>query len=449
MGGETRYARSGDLSIAYRVLSDEGVDLLVVPGFVSHVEVNFEETTPPALLLNPLTRFARCVIFDKRGTGMSDRDLGTGAFEDRMDDVRAVMDAVGLERTNLMGWSEGVPMSLLFAATHPDRVERLVLYSGFARWVRAPDYPIGVAPDVVDFILEGIHARWGEGDGLKTFAQHWPEGRAGDEASELAARAERLMCTPRGATELMRSNLASDVRAVLPLVRQPTLVVHNADDPLIPVAHSRYLAEHLPNALYVETPGDFHMSWRPEVYKPIHDAIEEFLTGRTAEGAPEPDPVLATVLFTDIVSSTQRASDVGDQRWRELLDTHDRAIAREVERFRGRVVKTTGDGVLATFDGPARAIRCACAIRDEVRRVGLEIRAGLHTGEVEVRGEDLAGIAVHIGARVGSLAGAGEVLVSRTVADLVAGSGLAFDDRGEHELKGVPGTWGVLAVSNS
>lgn len=447
--GDVGYAKSGDLSIAYRRLSEAGVDLLMVPGFVAHVMAN-DEAPPVAHFINPFTRFARVVVFDKRGTGMSDRDLGTGSFDDRMDDLRAVMDAAGMMRANLLGWSEGVPMSLLFAATYPERVRRLVLYAGYARMAGAPDYPLGLPPERGDDFAKSIEARWGTGDVLRQFSGDWPTGRAGEEAFELAARSERLMCTPRGARELMRSNMASDVRAILPLVKQPTLVVHNVGDPVVPVQFGRYIAEQLPNATYLELPGAFHMSWSAEVYRPLHDAVEHFLTGRSPDAGDDGtngERVLATVLFTDIVDSTRRASDMGDAAWRTLLGEHDRRTRGAVERHRGRVIKTTGDGALAMFDGPARAIRAAAAIRDAVGEVGLVVRAGLHTGEVEVVGDDLAGIAVHLGARVSGLAGPGEVLVSRTVADLVAGSGIEFVDRGEHELKGVPGTWRILAAT--
>jgi class 3 adenylate cyclase len=435
---ETRYARSGDLSIAYQVVGDGDLDIVYVPGWVSHVELQWEPS-PASGLVEGLARIGRLITFDKRGTGLSDRSLGVGTLEDRMDDVRAVMDAAGVERAALVGISEGGPMSILFAATHPDRVRSLVLLASFARPVSGPDYPHGFPPDVARAYAAGIPDLWGTGVLLSANAPDPPEGL---DAVGAAARYERNASTPGVARAIMDANIDIDVRHVLPTVTAPTLVLHCTDDPFIPVGHSRYLGEHIPGARYVEIDGDFHVSWRPERYAPMLEEIEQFLTG--AVGEREADRVLKTVLFTDIVDSTATAGRLGDARWREVLDSHDRIVRRELDRHRGTEVNTTGDGFLAAFDGPARAIRCAHAIVDAVAATGVRVRAGLHAGECEVRGTDLAGMAVHIGARVAAHAGAGEVVVSSTVRDLVAGSGLTFDDLGEHDLKGVPDRWRLL-----
>ena len=435
---ETRYANSGDLSIAYQVVGDGDIDIVYVPGWVSHVELQWEPS-PASGLIEGLTRIGRVVTFDKRGTGLSDRSLGVGTLEDRMDDVRAVMDAAGLERAALVGISEGGPMSILFAASHPDRVQSLVLLASFARPVSGPDYPHGFPPEVARAYAAGIPDLWGTGVLLSANAPDPPEGL---DALAAAARYERNASTPGVARAIMDANIDIDVRHVLPTITAPTLVLHCTDDPFIPVGHSRYLGEHIPGARYIELDGDFHVSWRPERYAPMLEEIEQFLTG--AVGEREADRVLKTVLFTDIVDSTATAGRLGDARWRDVLDAHDRIVRRELERHRGAEVNTTGDGFLAAFDGPARAIRCAHAIVDAVAATGVRVRAGLHAGECEVRGTDLAGMAVHIGARVAAHAGAGEVVVSSTVRDLVAGSGLSFDDLGEHELKGVPDRWRLL-----
>jgi class 3 adenylate cyclase len=435
---ETRYARSGELSIAYQVVGDGDIDIVYVPGWVSHVELQWEPS-PASGLVEGLARIGRLITFDKRGTGLSDRSLGVGTLEDRMDDVRAVMDAAGVERAALVGISEGGPMSILFAASHPARVQSLVLLASFARPVSGPDYPHGFPPEVARAYAAGIPELWGTGVLLSANAPDPPDGL---DAVGAAARYERNSSTPGVARAIMDANIDIDVRHVLPTITAPTLVLHCRDDPFIPVGHSRYLGEHIPGARYVEIDGDFHVSWRPERYAPMLEEIEQFLTGAVVER--EADRVLKTVLFTDIVDSTATAGRLGDARWREVLDAHDRIVRRELERYRGTEVNTTGDGFLAAFDGPARAIRCAHAIVDAVAATGVRVRAGLHAGECEVRGDDLAGMAVHIGARVAGLAGAGEVVVSSTVRDLVAGSGLGFDDLGEHELKGVPDRWRLL-----
>jgi len=435
---ETRYASSGELSIAYQVVGDGDVDIVYVPGWVSHVEMQWEPS-PAVGFIDGLSRIGRVVTFDKRGTGLSDRSLGAGSLDERMDDVRAVMDAAGVERAALVGMSEGGPLSMLFAATYPDRVERLVLYASFARAVSGPDYPHGVSPEFAHTFADAIAALWGTGEIL---AANAPDSPPGVDALASAGRFERSASTPGVAAAIMRANIDIDVRDILPTIGVPALVLHCDRDPFISVEHSRYLATHIPGATYVELEGDFHVSWRPERYAPALEAIEEFLTG-TAH-AREPDRVLKTILFTDIVDSTPTAARLGDASWRQVLDAHDEVIRREVLRFRGTEISTTGDGFLVAFDGPARAIRCAHAIVAAVAATGVHVRAGVHAGECEVRGDDLAGMAIHIGARVSARAGTDEVLVSSTVRDLVAGSGLAFEDRGEHELKGVPGLWRLL-----
>jgi class 3 adenylate cyclase len=439
----TRYAKSGDLSIAYQVVGDGSIDLVFVPGFVSHVELNWDFPVT-AGFLEPLSSFTRLIVFDKRGTGLSDRDLGSGSLEQRMDDVRAVMDAAGVERAALMGTSEGGPLSMLFAATYPDRVSHLILYGAFAKAAYADDNPIGFPAAVAETMLDVLRAQWGTGTVLAFFAQHCD--RVPD-FLERAARLERYACTPGVAAEIMLRNFEIDVRAVLPVISSPTLVLHNVGDPVFTVEHGRFLADHIPGARYVELPGDFHITAETERYRPMLDEIEEFLTGRRHDVSEDAvDRILATVLFTDIVDSTVRAGELGDRRWRDLMDDHDKIVRRELERHRGRMVKSTGDGVLATFDGPARAVRAACALREPLRPLGIHVRAGLHTGEIEVRGDDVSGMAVHIGARVGAKAATDEVLVSRTVVDLVHGSGLDFEERGTHELKGCPGSWELYAV---
>ena len=440
MGGapRTRYATSGELNIAYQVFGDGDVDVVFVPGFVSHLELMWEPG-PFGALMEGLGRFARVIAFDKRGTGLSDRAFGAGTIEERMDDVRAVMDAAGVERAALVGLSEGGPMSLLFAATHPERVQSLALFGSFARTVRGPGYDAGLDRDEAIELVDTIPAAWGTGRVLAYPTAHTPPG---EEAMGIMARFERNASTPRVAHAIMRANLDIDVRHVLPTVSAPTLIVHCTGDPFIEVEHGRYLAEHIPGARLVEFPGDFHVTWRSELYTPVLEALEEFLTGEVH--AYEADRVLQTVMFTDIVDSTKTASELGDSRWREVLDAHDRAVRREVRRHRGREISTTGDGFLVAFDGPARGIRCAHAVVAAAAELGIRVRAGLHAGECERRGHDLAGVAVHIGARVASAAGPDEVLVSSTVRDLVAGSGLVFEDRGDHELKGVPGPWRLL-----
>ncbi len=434
---ETRYAKASDgVHLAYQVTGSGPLDVVMVPGFVSHVELAWEMPFY-ASMLRRLGSFARVISFDKRGTGLSDRTAGVATLEQRMDDVRTVMDAVGVDRVALWGISEGGPMALLFAATYPDRTSALVLQGTFARDPEASDHQFGFPPEPPAAFIAEWEEQWGTGEVLATY--YFPS--AADDAGmrEKSARWERNGASPGAMVAVLKMIQAIDVRSILSTISVPTLVVHCTGDRAVPVEHGRYLAEHIPGARYIELPGDDHLTLR-EGDHGVFDDIEEFLTGRRPE--PEFDRVLKTVLFTDIVKSTERAVSMGDRRWHA-------AVRRELERFRGREVKATGDGFLACFDGPVRAIRCAQAITDGARTLGIEVRAGLHTGECETRGDDLAGIAVHIAARVASLAQAGEVLCSRTVTDLVAGSGIGFVDRGVHSLKGVPGTWQTFAVEES
>jgi pimeloyl-ACP methyl ester carboxylesterase len=435
---EIHYAKSGDLSIAYSVTGD-GPDLVVAPGFISHLEVGREEPSL-AHFYSRLASFRRVISFDKRGTGLSDPWDHAPTLEECVDDVRAVMDAVGSERAEILGVSEGGTMATLLAATSPARVNALVLYGAYARLVEGPDYPIGVRAEDLAELIEISRKGWGEGVALGA----WAPSRRDDRALRAWwARLQRVAASPGMVRDIFALYPVVDIRDVLPAIQVPTLVLHRRDDRMVNIEMGRYLAAHIPGAKFVELEGADHLFFTGDA-DAIVDEIEEYLTG--TRPTPEPERVLATVLFTDLVRSTERAVELGDARWRDVLESHQAHVRRQLDRFQGREVKTTGDGFLATFDGPARAIRCAVAIRDAVRSLELEIRAGLHTGEVEISGDDIAGVAVHIAARVAAAAGAEEVLVSRTVVDLVAGSGLTFADRGEHTLKGVPGEWSLFAV---
>ncbi len=435
----TRYTKSGEYHIAYTTLGDQPIDLFYVPTWIGQVEVFAEEPSIQAFVERTCD-FARVISFDRRGSGLSDPMNGPPTLEDQMDDVLAVMDAAGCERVALLGFLEGGPLAMLFAATHPDRVSALVLYATFARARWAPDYDWVPKDDAREARLEASFAHWGEGTIPKALAPS----KADDPAfREWAGRMERYSASPGTIRKIMAAVGETDVRHVLPTIRVPTLIMHRRDDTFIKVEHSRYLADHIPGARYVELEGSESM-FAVGDSEAVLGEIEEFLTG--ARHVREPDRVLATVLFTDIVGSTERAAEMGDSQWRGLLERHDRLVRREIDRHRGRAVKSTGDGVLATFDGPARAVRAAESIGDSLRPLGVHVRAGLHTGEVEVLGEDVGGLAVHIGARVMGKAQAGEVLVSSTVKDLVVGSGISFEERGEHELKGVPGEWRLFAV---
>jgi len=433
---ETRYAKSGDVNIAYQLMGDGPFDLVLISGFVSHLDLDLDEPRM-AYFLRRLASFSRLIRFDKRGTGLSDRPGGLPDLETRMDDVRAVMDAVGSERAAFLGYSEGGPMSCLFAATYPERTSALVIYASYAkRQDPDDDYPWASTPSERQAYAEQMERDWGVDSDLGSMA---PNADAALRA--WWARRARAAASPAAARDLVLMNSLIDIRAVLPTIRVPTLVLHRAGDRDSRVEEGRYLAEHIPGARFVELAGDDHFVAIEA--NQILDEVEEFLTG--TRPVREPDRVLATVLFTDIVGSSQRAAELGDRAWRGLLAAHNSVVRHELERFQGREVDTAGDGFLATFDGPARAVRCAHAIQAEMAELGLELRAGLHTGEVELVDGKVAGIAVHTGARVAALAGSGEVLVSSTVKDLVAGSGIRFEDHGEHELKGV-GAWRLYSV---
>jgi class 3 adenylate cyclase len=436
---ETRYARSGDLNIAYQVFGSGSIDLVVVSGFISHVEMVWED---PMLstFFQRLGSFARVINFDKRGQGMSDPVTGAPTLEERMDDVRAVMHAAAVERAAFFTISEGGPLSMMFAASHPERVSALVLWGTLLKGTFSEDFPFAPTAEMWEGYL---NMEWGKGVSVNLLA---PTYALDDDFVRRWARFERMSSSPGMTRQILKMCSEIDARHVLSTISVPTLILHRTGDVNVPVEVARYMAERIPNAKFVELEGDDHLFFVGDI-DPVIEETEEFVTGHRS--VREPDRMLATVMFTDIVGSTERAAELGDSRWRDLLTRHDRLMRHELERHRGREVKTMGDGFLATFDGPARAIRCACSAADAVRELGIEIRAGLHTGEVEVIGDDIGGIAVSIGARVGSAAGPGEVLVSRTVTDLVAGSGIEFSDRGTHSLKGVPGEWGLYAVANA
>lgn len=433
---ETKFAQSGGVSIAYQVVGDGPIDIVYVPGFMSHVELNWEYS-PFSAILNDLASYGRLIVIDKRGTGLSDRSMGLGTFEERMDDVRAVMDAAGVARAALVGVSEGGAMCTLMAAMHPDRVTKLVLLAAACPGVFARR-----EPERENF-LEFVRGAWYSGKVMRYFIQN-----AADPEVALAkmARFERYCCEPSMAREIMARNLDSDIRDALPSVRVPTMVLHNRHDPVVPLSHGEYYAAHIPGSQQTLFDNDFHGSWQPSDYDDILAAARRFLTGDAARPVTT-DRILSTVLFTDIADSTTRAAEMGDARWRDLLDRHDAAASEEVAGHSGILIKSTGDGILARFDGPSRAVLCADALGRRAGGLGLPIRAGVHTGEIELRGADVGGIGVHIASRVAGLAAAGEILVSRTVKDLSVGSSLSFEDRGEHDLKGVPERWRLYAAT--
>jgi class 3 adenylate cyclase len=440
---ETSYARLGGDRVAYQVLGEGPPDLVLTMGAFGHVDLQWEDPGI-SLFLRRLASFTRLVPFDRRGTGASDplpADAGP-PWEAYAEEVTAVMDAVGSKQAALMATTaEAGPMALFFAATRPERTSALIVGNASARYVAADDYPIGIPPETAEAIIARVEDTWGT---AATLATAIPS-RAGDERfRRWIAKVQRSIASPRTVHTSLRALFELDVRPILPLIQAPTLVLHRRDFPLLPIEHGRYLADHIPGARLVELPGsDGPLTWETPELTLGH--IEEFLTGvrRTAP----PDRVLATVLFTDIVASTRRAAELGDRRWRELLQVHDDLADRLVEGWGGRLVKTTGDGILATFDGPGRAIGCAAALRDQLGGVDVQVRAGLHTGEVELRQGDVGGIAVHIAARVMAAAGPGEIVVSRTVRDLVVGSEVALQDRGVRRLKGVEGDWQLFAVA--
>ena len=438
---KTRYAKSGDVHIAYQTIGEGSHDLVVVPGWVSHVEYGWQDPSY-SRFLGRLASFARLILLDRRGTGLSDRVAELPTLEQRMDDVRAVMDAAASPRAALCGISEGGPMCMTFAATYPDRTSALMLYGTFARQVRGPDYPIGMPLETFQSFLDKVENAWGTG---AISAGHFAPSLVADEAfRESWARFERFAVSPAGIRALLRTMLETDARPALPAIRVPTLIVHRQGDLVARVEAGRYIAGRIAGAKYVELPGADHMPWVGDSDS-ILDEFEEFLTG--VRHAHEPDRILATVMFTDIVGATDKAAALGDRRWREVLDQHHAIVREQLARFRGREIDTAGDGFLAAFDGPARGVRCACAIVREMNRLGLQIRAGLHSGECEIMGDKLAGVAVHTGARVAALAAPGEVLVTSTVKDLVAGSGIRFQDQGVQTLKGLPESWHIYTVA--
>jgi class 3 adenylate cyclase len=442
MAPTTRYARSGELHIAYQVVGEGPIDLIWVPSWISQVEHYWDEPSV-ARYFNRIATFSRLIMFDRRGTGLSDPVVHAPTLEEQMDDIVAVMDAAGSERAAVFALLEGGALACLFAATHPERTGALILFEGQPRMTWAPDYDWALRPEEREaYIRDVVSDTWGDGSRFESLS---PSTSENPRLRAWYAKLERLAASPGTAKRMMRMNGEIDVRPVLPSIQAPTLVMHRAGDRFIDIRHSLYVAEHIPGARFVELPGEAALTFGSERASEI-DQIEEFLTG--AHRLDDSERILATVMFSDIVDSTRLASEMGDRRWRDVLQSLEGTVGRELMRYRGKPIKKMGDGFLATFDGPARGIRCATAIREAVRDThGLEIRSGLHTGEIELIGDDVGGIAVHIGARVGAQAQPGEVLVSSTVKDLVAGSGIGFEDRGEHELKGVPDTWRIWAVA--
>jgi class 3 adenylate cyclase/pimeloyl-ACP methyl ester carboxylesterase len=438
---DVRYAKCGDIDIAWTMVGDGPLDIVYVPGFISHLDLCRELPFANAIL-GRLGRIGRVLTFDKRGTGLSGRELGFGSVAERADDIRAVMDAAGWERANFLGISEGGPLSLLFAASYPERVDKLALYGTFASFSFSTERGSTVEALVGDEDpFEVIVNSWGTGEVLGFFI-HAPRN---DAALEFLARYERACASPSMVREIMHRNAEIAIHYALPTISAPALVIHRTNDPLIDVRDARALAEGLHEATLIELDGVMHCGWNEQEWAPALDAIEEFFTG-TAPAVTDSDRVLATILFTDIVDSTGAAANAGDHVWRTILDRHDAETSRIVDRHGGRVVKRIGDGMLAAFESPARAVHCARAVRDALAIGSIDIRCALHTGEVERRGDDLGGIGVHIAARINGLAHSGEILVSRTVRDLVSGSDLRFEDRGEFQLKGVPEAWHLYSL---
>jgi class 3 adenylate cyclase len=443
---EIRFAKSGDVHIAYQVIGDGPVDLVWIHDWISNLELQWEEQLQ-ARFLQQLASFSRLLLFDKRGSGLSDRTVGLDlfTFDVRIDDIRSVMEAAGSEQAVLFGYGDdGGPLAAFFAAAYPERTRGLILYEARAKMLRAPDYPWGYEPTGPSVWAAERESFWG----TDAYARRWlrelaPSVANDDKVLRRYSRLLRQSASP-GTEELFeRVTGTFDIRDLLKTIHIPTLVLHRTDDQDNPVEAGRDLADRIPGARFVELPGFDSYPWAGD-QEPLLAEVQAFVTGsRPAESS---DRVLATVLFTDIVDSTRRAAELGDARWKELLGRHHEVVRAELQRYRGREVDIAGDGFLATFDGPARAVRCARAIKDAVARLGLDIRAGLHTGECETIAGKVGGIAVHIGARIGSIAAPSEILVSRTVRDLVAGSGLAFEDAGDHELKGVPESWRLYRV---
>ena len=436
---KTKYAKSGRVSIAYQVFGAGPIDLVYVPGWVSDVELHWDDP-PYARFLTRLGAFARVITFDKRGTGLSDRDVGYPALEERMDDVRAVMDAASSQRAVIFGMSEGGSMSMLFAATYPERTRALVLFGAFAKRTQSADYPWAPAPAERQAWFDAIENNWNDMTDVADIAPS----RIGDRAfEEWVGTLQRRGASPSAALTLAKTNTEIDVRGILPSIRVPTLIMQRRGDRDVKVDEARYLAEHIAGAKLKEFEGADHLIWCGDTDSAVAE-LQEFVTG--ARPPPDIDRVLATILVTDIVGSTERAVAMADRAWRDLLERHHALVRAELARHRGHEINTAGDSFMVAFDGPARAVRCARAIHAALEEIGLRVRAGLHTGECEVANGTYSGIALHIGARIGALAGAGETLVSRTVRDLCVGSGIEFATAGEHILKGVPGNWDVFLV---
>lgn len=441
---KTKYTKSEGVNIAYQVVGDGPLDLVVVPGWVSHLEVQYWEEPTIARFFERLAGIGRLILFDKRGTGLSDRVApgGLPTLEQRMEDVHAVMNAVGSSRAAVFGISEGGPMCALFAATYPQRVSALIMSGSYAKWIKDVDYPWAPTRAEHEAAFSAYERHWGTAIGFKTVA---PSVADEERYRNWWARNLRLGASPAEGIALCRMNIEIDIRAILPTIQVPTLILHRRGDRLIKVENSRYMASRIPGAKYVELEGVDHLPWFGDANAAISE-IQEFLTGvRPTE---EHDRTLATVLFTDIVGSTERAAGIGDARWRDQLESYYQRIRRELARFRGTLINTTGDGVLATFDAPARAVRCAIALSREAKTIGMDARAGIHTGEVQKMEAQIGGLAVHIGSRIMASAGPGEVLVSSTVKDITAGSGLRFEDRGIHTLKGVPDKWQLFLATD-
>ena len=451
--GEVRYAKSGDIDIAYQVFGDGDRNVVFVPGFVSHLDLMWD-LPAFAELRERLTSLGRVTVFDKRGTGLSSRTLGFGSLAERMDDIRVVMDAAEIDKADFFGISEGGPLAMLFTATFPDRVSSLCLHGTLVRALWAPDFPAGGPPELAEMFISWIEENWGTGNSIAVFMETAP---TSPELTRMLARYERSACNPAQAGEILRSNLRIDVRHLLSTINTPCLVLHMQGDPLISVDQARYLAAEIPGATLRIGDGDYHVPWWAEGSKWLGDQVEAFFRGveegaaasadasNTAAG-PRASRVLATVLFTDMVASTERVAALGDNAWRIRLDQHDLISNTLVTQHSGRIIKTTGDGVVAVFDSPSRAVECARGLVRSLQAAGMPVRAGLHTGEVELRGADIGGVGVHIASRVNGLAGENEVCVSRTVRDLIAGSGIELEPRGSHQLKGFDEAWELYAA---
>lgn len=439
---KTEYAKSSNVNIAYQVAGNGPVDLVVVMGWVSNVEYSWEE---PSLnnFLTRLSSFSRLIIFDKRGTGLSDRVSELPTLEQRMDDVRAVLDSAGSKTAALLGISEGGPMCALFAATYPERTSALIIYGSYAKRIWDPEYPWAPTPEEREEVYKEVEKGWGGPVGIESVA---PSAMNDERFKNWWATYLRRSASPGDAVALLKMNTNIDIRNILPAIQVPALILHRTADKDMKVEEARFMASKIPGANLVELEGTDHLPWVGD-YQKLLDEVEIFLTGELKQA--ETERMLATFLFTDIVGSTTHAIELGDTRWHYLLKSHYDIVRKQLDRFKGKEIGTTGDGFLATFDGPARAIRCACAIRDSVRPLGIEIRAGLHTGECELIGNNIGGIGVHTGARVMSKAGDNAVWVSGTVKDLVAGSGIAFESRGKYALKGIPGEWELFEVIQS